>query len=241
MFLIFLGIVLGGLFFFGCFCAFFDQAVLTRDGTVYRIKTPKKIVALTFDDGPSPVWTPQVLEELKKANVKATFFMVGHHVQKYPDIARRVAREGHAIGNHGYAHSVILYYTPAEIEEEIKYTEHVIRETTGKTTALFRPPKAWLRNSTKEKIKAMGYEVVLWSRNSKDWVGFPHQHIVRYLAPRVCSGDILLFHDSGNIFAREGGDRSETIRAIALLIKILRDRGFSFVTVEELLHESRSL
>ena len=99
--------------------------------------------------------------------------MVGHHVQKYPDIARCVAREGHGIGNHGYAHSVILYYTPAEIEEEIKYTEHVIREVTGKTTTMFRPPKAWLRNSTKEKIRSMGYEVVLWSLNSKDWAGFP--------------------------------------------------------------------
>ena len=238
MFLILLVIALGGLFLFVCFCVFFDQAVLTREGTVYRIKTPRKVVALTFDDGPSPVWTPQILDELNKANVKATFFMVGHHVQKYPDIARRVVREGHVIGNHGYAHSVILYYTPAEIEEEIKYTEHVIRETTGKTTTMFRPPKAWLRNSTKEKIRSMGYEVVLWSLTSKDWVGFPHQCIVHYLSARVRSGDILLFHDSGNILAREGGNRSQTVRAVGLLIKTLKQKGFSFVTLEELRHET---
>ena len=236
MLLTLLWFALGGLFLFGCFCVFFDQAVLTRQGTMYRVRTAKRIVALTFDDGPSPVWTPQILDELKKAEVKATFFMVGHHVQKYPDIARRVAREGHGIGNHGYAHSVILYYTPAEIEEEIKYTEHVIREVTGKTTTMFRPPKAWLRDSTKDKIRSMGYEVVLWSLNSKDWVGFPHRWIVRYLAARVRGGDILLFHDSGNIFAREGGDRSQTVRAVALLIKILREKGFSFVTLEEMMH-----
>ena len=236
MFLTSLWLVLGGLFLFGCFCAFFDQAVLTRQETTYRVRTSKKIAALTFDDGPSPVWTPKILDELKKADIKATFFMVGHHVQKYPDIARRVAREGHGIGNHGYAHSVILYYTPAEIEEEIKYTEHVIREVTGKTTTMFRPPKAWLRDSTKDKIRSMGYEVVLWSLNSKDWVGFPHRWIVRYLAARVRGGDILLFHDSGNIFAREGGDRSQTVRAVALLIKILREKGFSFVTLEEMMH-----
>jgi len=84
----------------------------------------------------------------------------------------------------------------------------------------------------------MGYEVVLWSLNSKDWVGFPHQCIVRYLAARVCSGDILLFHDSGNIFAREGGDRSQTVRAVMILIKILREKGFSFVTFEEMMHEA---
>ena len=238
MFLTLLAVILGGLFLFGCFCAFFDQAVLTRSGTAYRAKTSKKIVALTFDDGPSPAWTPKILEELKKADVKATFFMVGHHVQKYPEIARRVAREGHGIGNHGYAHSVILYYTPAEIEEEIKYTEHVIREITGKTTTMFRPPKAWLRDSTKDKIRSLGYEVVLWSLNSKDWVGFPYQCIVRYLAARVHSGDILLFHASGNIFAREGGDRSQTVRAVASLVRILQERGFSFVTVEELLREA---
>lgn len=238
MFLIFLLIVLGGLFLFGCFCVFFDHSVLTRPGTVCRARPSGKIVALTFDDGPSPVWTPQILDELKKADVKATFFMVGHHVQKYPDVARRVAREGHGIGNHGYAHSVILYYTPAEIEEEIKYTEHVIRETTGRTTRLFRPPKAWLRHSTKDKIRSMGYEVVLWSLNSKDWVGFPYRWIVRYLAARVRGGDILLFHDSGNIFAREGGDRGQTVKAVALLIKTLREKGFSFVTVEELMREA---
>ncbi|HBO96697.1 MAG TPA: chitooligosaccharide deacetylase [Candidatus Omnitrophica bacterium] len=236
MFLTSLWFVLGGLFLFGCSCVFFDHSVLTRHGTIYRGKTSRKIVALTFDDGPAPVWTPQILDELKKADVKAAFFMVGHHVQKYPDIARRVAREGHTIGNHGYAHSVILYYTPAEIEEEIKYTEHVIREVTGKTTTMFRPPKAWLRDSTKDKIRSMGYEVVLWSLNSKDWVGFPHRWIVRYLAARVRGGDILLFHDSGNIFAREGGDRSQTVRAVALLIKILREKGFSFVTLEEMMH-----
>lgn len=232
------GVILGGIVFFACFCAFLDQSVLTREGTIYRVKTARKIVALTFDDGPSPVWTPKILDELKEADVKATFFMVGHHVRKYPDIARRVAREGHAIANHGYAHSVVLYYTPAEIEEEIKYTEHVIRETTGQTTRLFRPPKAWLRDSTKEKIRSMGYEVVLWSLNSKDWVGFSHRHIVRYLAARARGGDILLFHDSGNIFAREGGDRGQTVKAVALLIKALREKGFSFVTVEELMHGS---
>src|SRR3989338_10114988 len=162
------------------FCVFFDQAMLTRKGTIYRVKTDKKQIVLTFDDGPSPEWTPKILDELKKEGIKAYFFMIGHHVQKYPDIARRVAEEGHIIGNHGYAHSVILYYTPAEIEEEIKYTEHVIREVTGKTTTMFRPPKAWLRDSTKDKIRAMGYQTILWSLNSKDWVSFNHIAIVLF-------------------------------------------------------------
>jgi len=219
-----------------CFCVFFDQAILTRRGTIYRVKTKKKRVALTFDDGPSKEWTPKVLDELKKVNIKATFFMIGHHVKEYPDVAKRVADEGHTIGNHGYAHSVMLYYTPAEIEEEIKYTEHVIREITGKTTQIFRPPKAWLRKAIKEKIKSMGYDVVLWSLNSKDWVTFNHKYIVKYLSLRIKNGDILLFHDSGNVFSREGGDRSQTVKTIALLVETMKKKGFEFVSIEELIN-----
>jgi peptidoglycan-N-acetylglucosamine deacetylase len=219
-----------------CFCIFFDQAVLTRKGTIYRVRTKQKKVVLTFDDGPSPVWTPEILDELKKENIPATFFMIGHHVQKYPEIAKRVADEGHIIGNHGYAHSVLLYYTPAEIEEEIKYTEHVIKEITGQSTKYFRPPKAWLRKIIKEKIKSMGYEIILWSLNSKDWVSFNHKAIVKYLSRNIQNGDILLFHDSGNVSTTEGGDRTQTVRSIPLLAKSVREKGFEFVTIEELVH-----
>ena len=230
------------LFFFvmasgvGCFCVFFDQAVLTRRGTIFRVKTNRKKAALTFDDGPSPLWTPKILDELKKCDIKATFFMIGHHVQQYPELARRVASEGHTIGNHGYAHSVVLYYTPAEIEEEIKYTEHVIREATGKTTRYFRPPKAWLAKSLKAKIHSMGYQVILWSLNSKDWVPFNHKWMVHYLSSYVKNGDIILFHDSGNVFSTEGGDRMQTVKAVSLLSRQLRNQGFDLTTVEELLN-----
>ena len=219
-----------------CFCIFFDQAVLTRRGTIYRVKTDKKHVVLTFDDGPSPIWTPKILDELKNENIKATFFMIGHHVQKYPDIAKRVAEEGHTIGNHGYAHSVMLYYKPAEIEEEIKYTEHVIKEITGVTTKYFRPPKAWLRRTIKEKVKSMGYETVLWSLNSKDWVSFNHKTIAPYIAKQIKNGDILLFHDSGNVFSTEGGSRLQTVKTISLLARILREKGFEFISIEELIN-----
>jgi len=228
-------IVLGAV----CFCIFFDQAILTRRGTIYRVKTDKKHVVLTFDDGPSPIWTPKILDELKNENIKATFFMIGHHVQKYPDIAKRVADEGHTIGNHGYAHSVMLYYKPAEIEEEIKYTEYVIKEITGVTTKYFRPPKAWLRRAIKEKVKSMGYETVLWSLNSKDWVSFNHKAITRYISKHIKNGDILLFHDSGNVTSTEGGSRLQTVKTISLLARTLREKGFDFISIEELINEQQ--
>ncbi|MDP8266030.1 MAG: polysaccharide deacetylase family protein [Candidatus Aceula meridiana] len=221
-----------GIFYF---CVFFDQAILTRRGTLYRVKTEKKKVALTFDDGPSPIWTSQILYELKKEGIKATFFMGGRHVKLYPEVARKVAEEGHEIENHGYAHNVLFYYRPEEIEEEIKYTEHIIEQVTGRTTKYFRPPKAWLRGSIKKKIKGMGYEVVLWSLNSKDWVTFDARRIVNVISKRVKSGDILLFHDSGGVLKAEGGDRSQTVATIPLLARELDKRGFEFVTVDQLI------
>jgi len=228
--------LVGGFIGVGCFCVFFDQAILNRKGTIYRVKSDKKQVVLTFDDGPSAEWTPKILDELKKADIKATFFMIGHHVMKYPEIAKRVAEEGHTVANHGYAHEVMLYYKPAEIEEEIKYTEHVIKEITGKTTTLFRPPKAWLRKNIKEKIKSMGYEIILWSLNSKDWVNFNHKTIAKYISNNVKNGDILLFHDSGNVFSREGASRLQTVKSITLLARMLREKGFEIVPIEELLN-----
>ena len=215
--------------------------MLTRHGTVFHIPTSQKKVVLTFDDGPSPIWTPKILDELKKENVKATFFMIGHHVVKYPQIARRVVAEGHTIGNHGYAHSVMLYYTEAEIEEEIKYTEHVIREITGYTTKFFRPPKSWLRKSIKEKINRLGYDIILWSLNSKDWVRFNHKRIVGFITGRIKNGDILLFHDSGNVFSQEGGDRNQTVKSMSLLIRKLREKGFEIVPLQELMSEYQSI
>jgi len=229
-----IGILMAAFFFF------FDQAVLLRNGTFYRANIPEKVVAITFDDGPSPQWTPLILDELKKANVKATFFMLGEHVKKYPQVARRVAAEGHDIGNHTYSHHVLIYYKMDELESEIKEAEHIIRQVTGKTTVFFRPPKAWLTGEEKQKIKELGYQVVLWSLNSKDWVTFDDKYIIKYLLHHVRPGDIILFHDSGGVFTVEGGNRKETVLAIRKLIERLKERGYRCVTVSELLKMGKS-
>ncbi|MGE5279625.1 MAG: polysaccharide deacetylase family protein, partial [Deltaproteobacteria bacterium] len=171
--------------------------------------------------------------------VKATFFMLGKHVLKYPDVARRVAQEGHEIGNHSFDHHVLLYYTPEELQKEIGDAQRAIRETTGRTPRYFRPPKAWLSAQEKEVVEKMGYRVVLWSLNSKDWVKFDDKFIVRYLVRNVRPGDIILFHDSGGVFGTEGGDREETVKTIPLLVSKLREKGFTCVTVGQLLREEK--
>jgi len=221
------------------FTIFFDEAVMLRKGTVYREQTLDKIVALTFDDGPSPLWTPRILDELKKSGVKATFFMLGDHVQKYPDVAKRVAEEGHEIGNHTYDHHVLIYYKMEELEKELRDTEKIIKDVTGKTTEYFRPPKAWLTTQEKEKIKAMGYKIILWSLNSKDWVSFDDKYIIRYILRNIQPGDIILFHDSGGVFSTEGGSRKETVLTIPKLVEKLRAKGYRFVTITELLKNGK--
>ncbi|MDD5476620.1 MAG: polysaccharide deacetylase family protein [Candidatus Omnitrophica bacterium] len=219
----------------GAFTVFFDQAVIVRRDTIYRIPSSEKAVALTFDDGPSPVWTPKILDVLKEARVKATFFMLGMHVQRYPDVARRVAEEGHEIGNHTYDHHGVFYYKPEELNREVGDAEKIIKSITGVKTKYFRPPKAWLTRKEKEQLKGMGYETVLWSLNSKDWVTFDDRYIVKYILRHVRPGDILLFHDSGGVFKPEGGKRKETVKAVSRLIEKLRERGYRFVTISELL------
>ncbi|MFA5116196.1 MAG: polysaccharide deacetylase family protein [Candidatus Omnitrophota bacterium] len=217
------------------FTVFYDQAVLVRRGTVYHPKVNEKVVALTFDDGPSPVWTPQILDELKRAGIKATFFMLGKHVAQYPDIAKRAAQEGHEIENHSYTHHGLINYKMDQLEKEIDDTEAVIKETTGRTTKYFRPPKAWATDKEKRKIKGMGYETVLWSLNSKDWVTFHDKQIRGYILRHIRPGDIILFHDSGAVFSTEGGDRRQTVKTIFRLAEQLKEKGYKFVTVSELL------
>lgn len=231
---LFVIIVVSGIFL-AAFTLFFDQAILVRRGTFWRSDIPEKAVALTFDDGPSPVWTPAVLAALDKAQVKATFFMLGEHVEKYPQAARLVAESGHEIGNHSLRHNNFIYYNKYQVEKDIKDTERIIKKVTGKTTRLFRPPKAWLSKREKKKIREFGYEVVLWSLNSKDWVNFDHKNIIRYLVKHVRPGDIILFHDSGGFFKSEEGNRIETVNTIPRLVEKLKEAGYRFVTVSELL------
>lgn len=218
------------------FVTFFDQATLVRKGTIYHVAVPQKVVALTFDDGPSLEWTPLILDQLKKLNIKATFFMIGEHVAKYPDIARRLVEEGHDIGNHTYTHHGLINYKMEQLVQQIQDTEKIIKQATGKTTQYFRPPKAWLTNAEKAAIKSMGYKIVLWTLNSKDWVNFHDKYTTKYLLHHIKPGDIILFHDGGGAFKTEGGDRSETLKTIALLARKLSERGYRFVTITELLN-----
>lgn len=186
----------------------------------------EKVVALTFDDGPWESSTEQVLDILQQANIKATFFWVGLHIQRHPEIAQKVVAAGHAIGNHTWRH-VLQTVDTATAAEEINNTAKLIYDTTGVRTQLFRPPGGNLAGELAAYAKQQQHAITLWSVDSQDYyVSAPL--IVDNVLRQVRPGGIILLHDGG-------GNRTATVQALPQIITTLQRQGYRFVTVPELL------
>ncbi|WP_219884554.1 polysaccharide deacetylase family protein [Merismopedia glauca] len=186
-----------------------------------------KIIALTFDDGPWPVTTIQILDILKQEKIKATFFLLGQPLQNYPQIAQQVVAQGHAIGNHTWHH----WYHKLDATtsaKEIETTAALIYKTTGIKTYLFRPPGGLLNNGVADYAKRKKYFVALWSSDSTDYNRPSVATLVNNVMKNARPGGMVLMHDGG-------GDRSHTVKALPIIIAQLKSRGYKFVTVPELL------
>ena len=208
-----------------------------RPGIVYWRGDPStRQVALTFDDGPNEPYTSQILNVLRQNHVRATFFMVGENVEKYPQTAREIVREGHAIGNHSYTHTNCLFDTNSRVRREILKTEKVIEETTGQRTCLFRPPFGGKDIFTLHQTHRLGYVSVQWTVSGRDWRRPGVKRIVRNVMRGVRPGAIILLHDGNEL--HHGSDRSQTVQALPALIAQLKSQGYTFVTVPEMLHLS---
>jgi len=196
------------------------------------------MVAITFDDGPSPEFTPAILDILKQYNVPATFFMVGSHVEKYPDIARRIVEEGHAVGNHTYSHRNLPTLSTKALQEEIIKATAAIVEVTGEYPAYVRPPRGMYDGRFRRLANLLGQEIILWTVSSRDWrFGVTPNAVIKNVTSRVKGGDIILFHDSGALIRNEGGDRRATVAALPAVIEALQAKGLRIVTLAELLHD----
>jgi polysaccharide deacetylase family sporulation protein PdaB len=193
----------------------------------------EKKVALTFDDGPNEPYTSEVLKILKDNNIRATFFLVGENVATYPEAARAVVAAGHAIGNHSYDHRNLLTRTNAQVRAEILKTEEIIQDATGVKTTLFRPPYGDKDTLTLQQTRKLGYIMVEWSVSAEDWRKPGPEKIVKNVMKRIHSGDIILMHDGDKW--RHGSDRSQTVQALPMIIAQLRQEGYEFVTIPELL------
>ncbi|MGB9868161.1 MAG: glycerol-3-phosphate acyltransferase [Bacillota bacterium] len=215
---------------------------------VYRGFTPQpnivragdrnaKVVAITFDDGPDPQYTPEILKVLRRYGVKATFFMIGKHVQKYPDIARMVVAEGHELGNHTYSHPNMVLLSPRQQLKEIDQAQETIAAVTGVSPRYFRPPRGLYDKSVQEYLQKSGYKLVLWSLSSEDWIEPSPIEIRRRIERLVRNGDIILFHDSGSIIQSQGSSRASTVRSLPLVIEALGRRGYTIVPLGQLLEK----
>lgn len=200
---------------------------------IHRIDTQRKVVALTFDDGPDPVYTPLILETLHKQGVPATFFVLGSQVDKYPKILQWVKKAGHEIGNHGYYHHDLNKLTEQEVYDEIKRTEQSILRTTGVLSQYYRPPGGVMTHDVLNAVQTSGYDIIHWSVDPRDWsLRRTASVIANTVKKNVSSGDIVLFHDGGL-------NQKQTIKALRELITDLRQKGYKFVTVSQLLDNGR--
>lgn len=185
-----------------------------------KVENPK--IAITFDDGPSESWTPELLDGLKERGVKGTFFLIGQNVEKCPEVVKRLSDEGHLIGNHTYHHVEISKLSKEEAEREILDTNQAIYGITGKEVLYMRPPfGAWQKDLELE----MPVLPVMWTIDPLDWTTENTDEIVNKVVTEAEENDIILLHDC----------YKSSVEAALRIIDVLQKEGFEFVTVDELI------
>jgi peptidoglycan/xylan/chitin deacetylase (PgdA/CDA1 family) len=207
----------------------------SRGKIVWEVPTERHWIALTFDDGPDPARTPQILELLRTYEAKATFFVLGDKVKQFPELVKREAAEGHEISNHTFSH---IYYRSGVDEDkylrDISHAQDLILQVTGQAPRLFRPPGGYYNDAVVDAADRSGLLTILWSwhQDTRDWSGASADKIAGNVLNNARGGDIILFHDHTD-------RRAHTFEALEKILPELTKRGFKFVTVSELLGQSK--
>ncbi|HRY13275.1 MAG TPA: polysaccharide deacetylase family sporulation protein PdaB [Syntrophomonadaceae bacterium] len=194
---------------------------------IYEVKTDKKVVALTFDISWGNNTPMPVVEILKQNQIRSTFFLSGPWVKQYPEVPQRIKQDGHEISSHGYRHINLSTLSKAEIKEEIMKAHSNIKEITEVDANLIRTPNGDYNDQVIEAAHEINYEVIQWSVDSLDWMNPGVNSIVERVSKKVHPGAIILMHASDTC--------KQTTEALPLVIKNLKDQGYEFVTVSELL------
>ncbi|WP_410986641.1 polysaccharide deacetylase family protein [Bacillus paranthracis] len=206
---------------------------------IWEVNTKEKIVALTFDDGPHPVFTPKILDILAKYNAKATFFVAGNKVKRFPAILKRQVKEAHEIANHTYNHIYDKNITATKLTSELNQTDEIIKRITGYKPTLYRPVGGLHNNLIINTAIQNGKLVILWSwhQDPQDWRSPAASKISKYITKGVKPGNIILLHDwNGSEFSKI----SQTVEALESIMKYLNNNGYKCVTVSELLYRSEN-
>lgn len=198
---------------------------------IYHGPTGEKAVALTFDDGPDPRFTPQVLEVLARYKVRATFFVVGEQAERYPDLIREQAAQGHELANHTYSHPELTRISLPEVFEEIQKNQLTLLRITGASPAFFRPPKKLYNGEIIKLADKIGLPTVLWTVCIENRSVRTPEAMARRVVEHARKGGIILGHD-GRL------DRQKTVDSLPAIIEGYQKKGYKFVTLSELLTES---
>ncbi len=211
----------------------FEDAVLEEPTPMvvrrYFPNGERKVVALTFDDGPWPGHTEAILDVLKAEGVQATFFMIGRQVYRYPDVVARIRDEGHTLGNHTEDHVILGRATPEEVRRQVTEGQRAIQSVAGVKPGWFRPPGGSMSARVGHEVARFEMQVAMWSVDPQDWRKPPVATMIQRVLTNVKPGAVVLLHDGG-------GDRTNTVAAVGPIVRELKKRGYTFVTLDEL-HE----
>ena len=198
--------------------------------TTWCGKSDSHSVALTFDDGPSEE-TEQILNILKDYDIKATFFMIGSQVERFPEVARRVAREGHQIGNHSFSHPIFLYQFAHQIRHQLESTQKIITNITGITPRLARPPCGTRTFAYFAAARTLGLKTIQWSVAGFDWKAIAPEKITENILKRVRPGSIVLLHDGDDTLKNS---RYKTVLALPAIIEGMLSKNLRVAPLDEL-------
>lgn len=209
----------------GAFAETVRQEVLQEPTETKETEEPEtKKIALTFDDGPHPVYTEQMLDVLKAEQVPATFFLLGQNIEGQEEIVKKIAEEGHLIGNHTFHHVQITGLSKEQACEEIEKTSCLIEELTGKGTEYVRPPFGTWNEGLESNLNLIP---VMWTIDTLDWTTQNVDSIVNHVMKNAGENDIILMHDS----------YESTVQAVKRIITLLKAEGYEFVTIDEMLFD----
>ena len=194
-----------------------------------KIASDRKVVALTFDDGPNPDATPLILDTLAEKRVRATFFVLGSHAERWPELVRRISSEGHQLGNHGYFHRKLQFKSPFYVSRDIRLGIRAIRRAGAPAPRYFRAPHGFRSPWTTPIARAYGERTVGWSLGVGDSDRPGVEEIVRRTLEGVEPGSIVLLHDGDGY--NPDGDRMQTAAALPHIIDRLKDQGYEFATL----------
>jgi peptidoglycan-N-acetylglucosamine deacetylase len=189
----------------------------------------KKQIAITFDDGPHPAYTPQLLAILRQHQVKATFFVVGEMAEKYPDLVQAEIADGHAVGNHTYHHVNLNRIPTGYVATEIQACGEVIKHITGRYPHIFRPPGGDYDSQVADIVNALGYTLILWTDDPGDYASPGEKVIEKRLLQRLNNGGIILIHDGVQ----------QTVDLLPRLLQELKAKGYQCITIDDMLRDQR--